>query len=182
MPRRNSCEQASSLKSPPIRGSFYASMAVFYRHSERLGMVWAVRTAVIWVHRQIVELSSATNCVLHWLAKYKGYLPRIRSIPENTNSILERGSLLTRLVKRPLSRETIWDTFATESFGSPVARAERLTFPGAKAHFKLLVRGTQTTVEMRLWFSASPCTTTTGRRKPGPEPVGSGSSAHHTSP
>ncbi len=49
----------------------------------------------------------------------------------------------------------ICDTLATESFGSPVTRADKLTLPGARAHFKLLVRGTHTTVAMRLWFSAS---------------------------
>jgi hypothetical protein len=32
------------------------------------------------------------------------------------------------------------------------------------------------------WLSASPCTTTTGHRKRGPEPLGSGKSAHRTSP
>jgi hypothetical protein len=50
----------------------------------------------------------------------------------------------------------ICDTLATESLGSPATRADKLTLPGAKAHFKLLVNGTQTTVEIRLWLSASP--------------------------
>src|SRR5262249_20026821 len=56
------------------------------------------------------------------------------------------------------------------------------TFPGAPAHFRLLVRATQTTVAIRLRFSASPWTTTTGRRNPGAEPLPSGTSAHQTSP
>jgi hypothetical protein len=46
----------------------------------------------------------------------------------------------------------------------------------------LLVSGTQTTVEMRLRFNASPCTTTTGLRNPGPDRAGAGRSAHQTSP
>jgi hypothetical protein len=40
----------------------------------------------------------------------------------------------------------------------------------------------QTTVRIRLRFSASPWTTITGRRNPGPEPVGSGKSAQYTCP
>src|SRR6266852_3628772 len=35
---------------------------------------------------------------------------------------------------------------------------------------------------MRLALNSLACTTSTGRRAPGPEPVGSGSEAHHTSP
>ena len=46
-------------------------------------------------------------------------------------------------------------------------RADRCTFPGAKAHWRLLVSGTQTTVAMRLRVKASPCTTTTGLLKVG---------------
>ena len=80
------------------------------------------------------------------------------------------------------SRATTCDTFATESFGKPVIPAVNSTFPGASAHRKLLVSGTQTAVASRLRFNASPWTMTTGRRNPGPEPAGSGSSAQHTSP
>src|SRR5215469_14040516 len=32
------------------------------------------------------------------------------------------------------------ETLARESFGNPVTRADRLTLPGASAHFKLLVK------------------------------------------
>ena len=60
--------------------------------------------------------------------------------------------------------------------------ARSRTLPGASAHFRLLVRGTQTTVASRLRLSASPWTTTTGLRKPGPDTVGGGRSAHQTSP
>ncbi len=78
------------------------------------------------------------------------YLPRTRSIPEKSNSNLWRGSLLTRSLRRDLSKEMICETLATESFGNPVTLADKLTLPGASAHFKLLVSGTQTAVEMRL--------------------------------
>lgn len=81
-----------------------------------------------------------------------------------------------------MSRAMICDTFATESFGSPVLRDRSATFPGAFAHRKLLVKGTQITVAMPLRLKASPCTTTTGRRNPGPDPVGAGRSAHQISP
>ena len=110
------------------------------------------------------------------------YLPSTRSIPKNSNSSLPRGSRPTRFVNSSLSRVSSCDTFATESLGRPVVRAERRTFPGAKAHFRLLVSGTHTTVAIRLWFNASLWTTTTGLRKPGPEPVGAGKSAHQISP
>src|SRR5579872_2923441 len=83
------------------------------------------------------------------------YLPSTRSIPEKSNSNFDRGSLPTRSVSRDLSREITCDTLATESFGSPVTRADKLTLPGAIAHFRLLVSGTQTTVEIRLWLRAS---------------------------
>ena len=42
------------------------------------------------------------------------------------------------------------DTFATESFGNPVTRVVSSTLPGASAHRRLLVSGTQITVAMRL--------------------------------
>ena len=76
----------------------------------------------------------------------------------------------------------IWEALATESLGRPVARAGRSTLPGASAHRRLLVKGTQTTLLIRLRFSASPWTTRTGLRKPGSEPVGSGRFAQYTWP
>jgi hypothetical protein len=77
-------------------------------------------------------------------------LPSTKSIPEKSNSNLGRGSLLTRSLRRDLSREMICETLATESFGNPVTLADKLTLPGASAHFRLLVSGTQIAVEMRL--------------------------------
>src|SRR5579862_7654515 len=83
------------------------------------------------------------------------YLPSTRSIPEKSNSNLGRGSLPTRSVSSDLSREITCDTLATESFGSPVTPADKVTLPGARDHFRLLVSGTQTAVEIRLWLSGS---------------------------
>jgi len=110
------------------------------------------------------------------------YRPSTTSIPESTKPSCAWGNLPLRAVSSALSKLTIWETLATESFGSPVKRGESVTLPGALAHLRLLVSGTQTTVAIRLRFSASPCTTTTGLRNPGPEPVGSGRSAHQMSP
>ena len=87
---------------------------------------------------------------------WQDYLPRTTAIPEKSSSSFESGSLPTRTVRKSLSTLTICDTFVTESFGRPVRRAERGTFPGAEPHLRLLVYGTHTTVEMRLRFKASP--------------------------
>jgi hypothetical protein len=46
----------------------------------------------------------------------------------------------------------ICDALATESFGRPATFAGRSTFPGARAQVRLLVKGTQTTVAIRLRF------------------------------
>jgi hypothetical protein len=103
-------------------------------------------------------------------------------MPERINSSWHFDNLPTSSVSRSRSSVTIWEVFATESLGSPVVRAGRLTLPGASAQARLLVKGTQTTVLTRLRFSESPWTTTTGLRKPGPEPVGSGRLAQYTCP
>ncbi len=86
---------------------------------------------------------------LSWVG-YEAYLQRTRSIPEKSNSSSRRVRLLTRSLRMDLSKEMICETFATESFGNPVTRVDKLTLPGASAHFKLLVSGTQMAVETRL--------------------------------
>jgi hypothetical protein len=103
-------------------------------------------------------------------------------MPARTNSNWGLASLPTSSVIRSRSRVTICEAFATESRGKPVDLAERSTLPGASAQTRLLVNGTQTTVRIRLRFSVSPWTTTTGLRNPGPEPVGSDRSAQYTWP
>jgi hypothetical protein len=103
-------------------------------------------------------------------------------MPERTNSNWRLDSLPTSSVSNERSRVTSWETFATESFGRPVALAGSITLPGASAQRRLLVKGKQTTVLMRLLLKASPWTTNTGLRKPGPEPVGSGKFAQYTWP
>jgi hypothetical protein len=110
------------------------------------------------------------------------HLPRTMSIPFRIWANCFGGSFAVRSVRYSLSTATICDALATDSFGRPETRAERTVFPGAVAQTILLVTGTQTTVPILLRFRWSPCTTTTGLRNPGPEPPGSGSSAHQTSP
>jgi hypothetical protein len=103
-------------------------------------------------------------------------------MPARINSKWRFESFPTSSVSNSRSRVIIWEALATESLGRPVARAGRSTLPGASAHRRLLVKGTHTTLLIRLRFSASPWTTRTGRRKPGPEPVGSGRFAQYTWP
>ena len=103
-------------------------------------------------------------------------------MPARINSSRRFDSFPTSSVSNSRSRVMIWDAFATKALGSPVARAGSRTLPGASTKRRLLVKGMQTTVLMRLRLSASPWTTNTGLRKPGPEPVGSGRSAQYTWP
>jgi hypothetical protein len=103
-------------------------------------------------------------------------------MPVRINSKWRLGSFPTSSVSNSRSRVMIWEALATESLGRPVARAGRSTLPGACAQRRLLVKGTHTTLLIRLRFSASPWTTRTGLRKPGPEPVGSGRFAQYTWP
>ena len=110
------------------------------------------------------------------------HFPSATSIPLRIISSLMRGILPTSSVEKPLSKLTICETFATESFGNPLEHDVSRRFPGASAQRRLVVNGTQTTVAIRLRFNPSPCTTTTGLRSPGPEPAGSGRSAHQSSP
>lgn len=108
--------------------------------------------------------------------------PSTTSMPDRIDSSLARDNLPARSVSNERSSATSCEVFATDSLGNPVCLADRLVLPGAAAQRRLLVSGTQTTFAMRLRLSASPCTTTTGLRNPGPDPTGSGRSAHQTSP
>src|SRR5215831_12312809 len=103
-------------------------------------------------------------------------------MPVRINSSWRLATLPTSSVMRSRSRVTICEALATESLGKPAAFDGSCTLPGACAQTRLLVNGTQTTVRIRLRFSASPWTTITGLQNPGPEPVGSGESAQYTWP
>ena len=108
--------------------------------------------------------------------------PSTVSIPARIVSTRRRESLATCSSSTLRSSVTSCETLATESFGRRVARAGRRTLPGASAQPRLLVSGTQTTVAIRLRLNESPCTTTTGRRNPGPDPAAAPGSAHRMSP
>jgi hypothetical protein len=122
-------------------------------------------------------------------------------MPERINSNWRLDSFPTSSASSSRSRVMIWEALATESLGRPVARAGRsqrrgrpVCLPsrtgdhiGSPLQFfcetkPLLVKGTQRTVLMRLRLRASPWTTRTGLRKPGPEPVGSGRFAQYRWP
>ena len=103
-------------------------------------------------------------------------------MPARINSKWRFDSFPTSSVSNSRSRVMICEALATESLGRPVARAGRSTLPGASAQRRLLVKGTHTTLRIRLRLSASPWTTRTGLRKPGPEPVGSERLAQYTWP
>jgi hypothetical protein len=75
-----------------------------------------------------------------------------------------------------------WETFTTLSRSRPVVRARKRTLPGDAASSRLLVIAATITVWIRLMLKASDWITNTGRRQPGPEPKGTGTSAHQTSP
>ena len=81
--------------------------------------------------------------------------PRTMPMPDKTSSNFGCGSFPTRSVSVRLSRATICYTFATESFGRPVMRADKRALPGASAQRRLLVIGTHTTVAIRLRFKSS---------------------------
>ncbi len=108
--------------------------------------------------------------------------PSTRSMPARTRSRSFAERRPTRSSSRLRSMLRIWETFATESLDKPVRTVGSKTFPGASANRRLLVNGTITVVAIRLALNSSPWTTTTGRRKPGPDPSGSSSDAQQTSP
>jgi len=132
--------------------------------------------------RNAISSASSPGRILSDRSASHLYRPSTTSIPERIDSSCRVGSFPARSVRSLLFKVTIWDTLATEGLGSPVMGGGRRTFPGARAHFTLLVNGTQTTVATRLRLNASPCTTATGRRNPGLDPWGAGKSAHQTSP
>src|SRR5581483_171957 len=108
--------------------------------------------------------------------------PKTRRRPDSTLRRTRRSSAPRRSSRSVLSRVTTWDTFTTESLGSPPTPAVRATLPGAPASRRFEVIVTHTTVAIRLRLYASLETTRTGRRRAGAEPLGAPRSAHQTSP
>lgn len=76
----------------------------------------------------------------------------------------------------------ICEIFTTEVFFSPLDLAGIRTFPGAFASTRLDVIATATTVFIRLRLNSFDWIIRTGRRKPGPDPLGAVREDHHISP
>ena len=74
------------------------------------------------------------------------------------------------------------ETTRTDSFESPVSVGFARTFPGASARRRLLVKGTTTTVAIRLRLKLSAWTMSTGLQNPVSLPCGTPKSAHQISP
>src|SRR4030095_13042109 len=102
--------------------------------------------------------------------------------PSSTLRSIPVGKAARRSVSRALSTVKSWETLMTESLGSFVSLVRHKTLPGASASRRFDVMAATITVCIRLSLNAFACTIRTGRLWPGPEPVGSGRVAHHTSP
>jgi len=74
------------------------------------------------------------------------------------------------------------DTFTTDAFFKPLARAGIRTFPGAFARMRLDVMTAATTVCILLRLNSLDWMIRTGRRKPGVDPLGIARQAHQISP
>jgi hypothetical protein len=83
-----------------------------------------------------------------------------------------------RDIREAFGTVTTWDAFAAESFGSPVPPDFNNSFSGPSARLRLLVKGTQTMVAIRLRLKALRWTTSAGRRNRRSKPTGSPKSAH----
>jgi hypothetical protein len=110
------------------------------------------------------------------------YNSNTRRRPTSTFCCNRAGRAPMHSVKKERSRVRSCETFTTESRGRPVTRAGNKTFPGASPSLRLLEITAAITVRIPLWLKVSAWMITTGRRKPGSEPRGSGRSAHQISP
>jgi hypothetical protein len=103
-------------------------------------------------------------------------------MPSSTRCRMRAGTARTRCVSMLRSTVIICDTLITDGFESPDSDLATRTFPGASASERLDVTTVTTTVAMRLSLNGFDWTISTGRRNPGPDPVGVGKVAHQISP
>lgn len=108
--------------------------------------------------------------------------PRTRSMPAITRSSCVAVIRPTRSVRSVRSIATIWETFATESFGSPVADAGSVTFPGAAASRLITGQRHHDRGCDPAGVEAVALDDQDGPAKPGADPSGSSSDAQETSP
>jgi len=102
--------------------------------------------------------------------------------PASTCCIVVLGRARTFSVSNARSMVNSCEMLTTEGLDSPESVLCRRTFPGADSMARLVVMIATMTEAMRLSLKALDCMTRTGRRNPGPEPVGGGNDAHQTSP
>ena len=131
------------------------------------------------VHKESIEIALADATAGGEVGRHS---PSTNRNPSSTRAAAWLGNALTRKLSSALSTVRSCDTLTTDARGRPASDLPRRTLPGASANATLDVMTATTTVLMRLWLNELDCTTRTGRRKPGPEPAGSGSDAHQTSP
>ena len=102
--------------------------------------------------------------------------------PSLKTSSFFRDNLPSCSVKNDLSNVKSWETLTTEFWGSPPSFFNSWKFPGTSASLKFGVIMATITVWILLWLNSLEEITTTGRRYPGSEPLGSSKDAHHISP
>jgi hypothetical protein len=102
--------------------------------------------------------------------------PSDLSSQDNIDPRQNQFQLSLRKLTYPLEEESPVQSHHLRDIGNRIFRqpgnpgGQRDVAGGASAHRRLLVNGTQTTVAIRLWFKASPCTTAMGLLNPGPDP------------
>lgn len=116
------------------------------------------------------------------LEDFACYSPRTVRRPWSISIIFLSDSRRTCSVRSVRSRVRTWLTLTTEVFPRPDSLFAISTLPGAAESRRLDVMAATTTVAIRLELKGLDWTTRTGRRRPGPDPVGSGSEAHQISP
>ncbi len=102
--------------------------------------------------------------------------------PSSISASCGCATLPIRSVRKDLSTVSTCETLTTEGLLRRVPRVGIRTLPGASARRKFEVTTAATTVLMRLALKLSDEMMSSGRRNPGPDPAGSGSDAHHSSP
>lgn len=125
---------------------------------------------------------SAPTKVLKCAREHFTHKANISLRPSSILISVEEGSILTLLVKRLLSRVSNCETLTTEGLGSPDSALLIRTLPGKSARPKLEVIIATRVVAIRLSLNGLAWMISIGRFKPGPEPTGSGRSAHQISP
>src|SRR2546421_2106914 len=146
------------------------------RMERELQQAVRIRAARKSSHSLAVE-ATYRNCIDIHVCPYSA---STRRIPACTPRSASGGTRPTRDVSIRLSTVINCATFTTESRARPLALRLSRRFPGAAARRKFEVSTAQIIVLIALSLKSFDCTTRTGRRRP--DPAGSPSAAHQTSP